>query len=82
VRAGIIDIGSNTARLLVADVDGGVQSVREEKAYLGLGADALRLGRLSEEKVAEARAVARRFTRIARRLEVDRLETIVTAPGR
>ena len=82
MRAGVIDIGSNTARLLVADVDGGLQTVREEKAYLGLGADALRLGRLSEEKVAEARAVARRFTRIARRLGVDRLETIVTAPGR
>jgi exopolyphosphatase/guanosine-5'-triphosphate,3'-diphosphate pyrophosphatase len=79
---GVIDIGSNTARLLVADVDGAVEAVREEKAYLGLGADALRLGRLSDEKVAEAGAVARRFSRIARRLGAERLETIVTAPGR
>jgi exopolyphosphatase / guanosine-5'-triphosphate,3'-diphosphate pyrophosphatase len=82
VRVGVIDIGSNTARLLVADVDGGVDAVREEKAYLGLGADALQLGRLSDGKVAEAGAVTRRFSRIARRLGADRLETIVTAPGR
>jgi exopolyphosphatase / guanosine-5'-triphosphate,3'-diphosphate pyrophosphatase len=78
----IIDVGSNTARLLVADVDGGVLAVREEKTFLGLGADALRLGRLSEQKVAEAGAVTRRYARVARRLDSERVQTVVTAPGR
>ena len=82
MRVGVLDVGSNTARLLVADVDGSVERVREEKAYLALGAQVLRLGRLSDKKVAEAGEVARRYARIARRLDVERLETIVTAPGR
>lgn len=82
MRVGVLDVGSNTARLLVADVDCTVERVREEKAYLALGAQVLRLGRLSDKKVAEAAEVARRYARIARRLDVERLETIVTAPGR
>jgi exopolyphosphatase/guanosine-5'-triphosphate,3'-diphosphate pyrophosphatase len=78
----VIDVGSNTARLLVADVGGRVRAVREEKTFLGLGADAFRLGRLSAEKVSEAGAVAGRYARIAKRLDSERLQTIVTAPGR
>jgi len=79
---GVIDVGSNTARLLVADVDGSVDAVREEKAFLALGAEVQRHGRLREPKLAEAEAVTRRFARVARRLDVERLETVVTAPGR
>ena len=54
MRIGIIDIGSNTARLLVATVDGvGVERIDEQRAYLGLGAEIERTGR-------PARAKARR----------------------
>jgi exopolyphosphatase / guanosine-5'-triphosphate,3'-diphosphate pyrophosphatase len=82
VRVAVIDVGSNTARLLVADVDDSVEPVREERVYLGLGAEILAHGGLPEHKVAEGAAVARRFARAARRLGAERLETVVTAPGR
>jgi len=80
----IVDIGSNTARLLVASVDaaGGVTQRRRERHYLRLGDDVHALGRIGPEKLAEAAKVARRFARIARREGVERLETVVTAPGR
>jgi exopolyphosphatase / guanosine-5'-triphosphate,3'-diphosphate pyrophosphatase len=80
----IVDIGSNTARLLVASVnaEGNVKQRRRERHYLRLGDDVHALGRIGEAKLAEAGKVARRFARIARASRVERLETIVTAPGR
>ena len=39
MRVGIVDVGANTLRLLVASRDGagGVKSVRAERTQLGLG---------------------------------------------
>jgi exopolyphosphatase / guanosine-5'-triphosphate,3'-diphosphate pyrophosphatase len=84
VQVAIVDIGSNTARLLVASVDeaGDVTQLRRERHYLRLGDDVHALGRIGPAKLEEARAIARRYARIARRAGVERLETIVTAPGR
>jgi exopolyphosphatase / guanosine-5'-triphosphate,3'-diphosphate pyrophosphatase len=84
VDVAIVDIGSNTARLLVASVDaaGTVTQLRRERHYLRLGDDVHELGRIGDAKLAETEAVARRFARIARKSRVERLETIVTAPGR
>ena len=70
-------------RLLVAEVgEGSVVQKRRERVYLRLGDDAYRLGVISDEKLEEARHVAESFARIAWRAGVERLETIVTAPGR
>lgn len=84
VDVAIVDIGSNTARLLVASVrrSGEVLQLRRERHYLRLGDDVHALGHIGPEKLAEAGKVARRFARIARRERVERLETVVTAPGR
>jgi exopolyphosphatase / guanosine-5'-triphosphate,3'-diphosphate pyrophosphatase len=84
VDVAIVDIGSNTARLLVASVSEGgeIVQLRRERRYLRLGDDVHRLGRIGQKKLAEAGDVARRYARIARRSGVERLETIVTAPGR
>jgi exopolyphosphatase/guanosine-5'-triphosphate,3'-diphosphate pyrophosphatase len=84
VDVAIVDIGSNTARLLVASVSekGEVTQLRRERRYLRLGDDVHRLGRIGHEKLTETGDIARRFARIARRARVERLETIVTAPGR
>jgi exopolyphosphatase / guanosine-5'-triphosphate,3'-diphosphate pyrophosphatase len=84
VDVAIVDIGSNTARLLVASVSEGgeIVQLRRERRYLRLGDDVHRLGRIGQKKLAEAGEVARRYARIARRSGVERLETIVTAPGR
>jgi exopolyphosphatase / guanosine-5'-triphosphate,3'-diphosphate pyrophosphatase len=84
VDVGIIDIGSNTARLLVAAVDENdrVTQLRRDRRYLRLGDDVHALGRIGPSKLAEAGDVGRRFARIALKTGAERLETIVTAPGR
>jgi exopolyphosphatase / guanosine-5'-triphosphate,3'-diphosphate pyrophosphatase len=80
---GIIDVGSNSMRLLAAGVDGTtVRQRKRERVYLRLGDDAYRLGLISAEKLDEARKVGASFARIARGAGAERLETIVTAPGR
>jgi exopolyphosphatase / guanosine-5'-triphosphate,3'-diphosphate pyrophosphatase len=83
VHVAIIDVGSNTVRLLVAIWDGNAfASVHEERAYLGLGADLERLGRIPNSKLTLTAEVARRYARTARRQGADIVEVIVTAPGR
>jgi exopolyphosphatase/guanosine-5'-triphosphate,3'-diphosphate pyrophosphatase len=83
VKVGVIDVGSNSVRLLVAAVDGtDVTQLRRERVYARLGDDAYRVGRIGAEKLEQTRDVATRFARIARKARVERLQTIVTAPGR
>jgi exopolyphosphatase/guanosine-5'-triphosphate,3'-diphosphate pyrophosphatase len=83
VVVGIIDIGSNTARLLVASVSGeGVSELHRDRRYLRLGDDVHALGRIGARKVKEAARVAKAFARTARKEGAREVETIVTAPGR
>jgi exopolyphosphatase / guanosine-5'-triphosphate,3'-diphosphate pyrophosphatase len=82
MRVAVIDVGSNTARLLVADVDEGLEPVREERTYLGLAADILAGGSVSAGKRKEAASVVGRYARLAERLGADEVAAIVTAPGR
>lgn len=82
MRVGVIDVGSNTARLLVADVSDGVEAVREEKRFLGLAADIARHGKIRRRKLALTADVVTRYARLARRHDVEALEVVVTAPGR
>ena len=83
MRVGVIDVGSNTVRLLVASVAGDtVRTVREEREHLGLGEEILRHGRVRRAKLDEVATVTGDYARIARKLGVRQLETVVTAPGR
>ena len=83
MRVAVIDIGSNTARLLVASVVGTeVTQIRRERHYLRLGDDVHALGRISPKKLKETSRAVSRFARIARKSGAEQLETIVTAPGR
>ena len=84
MRVGVVDIGSNTARLLVADVgdDGSVTRVEEDRVYLRLGAEIERLGRLRRRKIEEAATTAAGFAARGADLGVERLGIFVTAPGR
>ena len=83
MRVGVIDVGSNTVRLLVASVAGGsVRTVREERTHLGLGEELLRHNRIRRRKLDEVAEVTGEYARIARKLGVRELETVVTAPGR
>jgi exopolyphosphatase/guanosine-5'-triphosphate,3'-diphosphate pyrophosphatase len=83
VRVGIVDVGANTLRLLVAArEDGRLVALREQRVQLGLGEEIERSGALGEEKLAEAAAAARAHVRRARRLGCDRIDVLVTSPGR
>lgn len=84
MRVAVVDVGSNTARVLVADVspDGRVVSVGEERERLGLGAEIARTGALSRETVRTVARACRRYAKLACSLDAERATTIVTAPGR
>ena len=80
----VIDVGSNTVRLLVASVGRGdaPAPVVTDKAYLGLGAEIARSGSLSPETVETAAQVCGRFAERARSAGAEHALVIVTAPGR
>jgi exopolyphosphatase/guanosine-5'-triphosphate,3'-diphosphate pyrophosphatase len=83
MRVGIVDVGANTLRLLVAArEDGRLVALREQRVQLGLGEEIERSGALGEEKLAEAAAVARAHVRRARKLGCNRIDVLVTSPGR
>jgi exopolyphosphatase / guanosine-5'-triphosphate,3'-diphosphate pyrophosphatase len=83
VRVAVVDVGSNSVRLLVASVKRrGVRELDRDRVYLRLGDDAYRLGRIGARKLDELEYVAERYAQRARLARVERLETIVTAPGR
>jgi exopolyphosphatase / guanosine-5'-triphosphate,3'-diphosphate pyrophosphatase len=76
---GVIDVGSNTVRLLVAR---GRREVLSERVMLRLGAEVERYGRIPDEKLDEAAAVVAGFARDARKAGVVALEVLITSPGR
>ena len=83
MRVGVIDVGSNTVRLLAASVgSSGVVALREERAHLGLGEEILRHGRIRGAKLKELTKVTGEYARIATKLRVQTIETVITAPGR
>jgi exopolyphosphatase/guanosine-5'-triphosphate,3'-diphosphate pyrophosphatase len=84
MRIGIIDVGSNTVRLLAAESGrrGTVLALREERCQVGLGDVIERRGRIPAAKLAETADCARSYAKLARRMGCDRLEVVVTAPGR
>jgi exopolyphosphatase / guanosine-5'-triphosphate,3'-diphosphate pyrophosphatase len=84
MRVGVIDVGSNTARLLVATVrdDGTVTPVAQERTYLRLGAEIERAGTLGKKKIRACAETCGGYARRVRELDVDVATVIVTAPGR
>ena len=83
VRAGVIDIGSNTMRLLVAEQGRrGLDPILSRRAYVGLATDIERDGWISDKKLAQVQELAARYTVLARDSGADLLEVLVTSPGR
>jgi exopolyphosphatase/guanosine-5'-triphosphate,3'-diphosphate pyrophosphatase len=83
VRVGVVDLGTNTTRLLVADVDDGrVDEVarRSEITRLGEGVDARR--KLLPLPIARVRNVLSEYRRELERLEAERVLTIATSSVR
>jgi exopolyphosphatase/guanosine-5'-triphosphate,3'-diphosphate pyrophosphatase len=83
VIVAVVDVGSNSLRLLAADVSGAeVRQLRRDRVYARLGDDVCRLGHIGPEKLELTKDVAARYARIARKAGAERLQTVVTAPGR
>ncbi len=79
VPYGVVDVGSNTVRLLVAAHGKPVLSLR---ATLGLGACVERSGVITESKLAETADHVARFVAAAREAGAVDVEVLITSPGR
>ncbi len=83
MRVAIVDVGSNTVRLLVADrTRSGIEPVLQERDFLGLGEEIEATGRLGKPALKRAAERARYQARMAREFDCDAIEVVVTAPGR
>ncbi|RMH43383.1 MAG: Ppx/GppA family phosphatase [Alphaproteobacteria bacterium] len=82
-RVGVIDVGSNSVRLVV--FDGAARSPAyfyNEKILCGLGAGLGETGRLNPEGRTRALAALRRFAMVTRGIEVTTLSAVATAAVR
>lgn len=82
-RVGVIDVGSNSVRMVV--FDGAARSPAyfyNEKILCGLGAGLAESGRLNPEGRRRAMAALRRFAILARGMEVNSLTAVATAAVR
>jgi exopolyphosphatase/guanosine-5'-triphosphate,3'-diphosphate pyrophosphatase len=77
---GIIDLGSNTARMNIYDVEKNQLSlVFSEKKTIGLASYIDQANVLSNEGIERAITVIKKFIRLAKRFELDSLHAIATA---
>src|SRR5262245_59387658 len=80
---GVIDIGSNSIRLVVFSGDSRApHPIFNEKVLCGLGRGLERTGRLHEEGVESALANLARFAGLAAAMDVRRLRVVATAAVR
>jgi exopolyphosphatase/guanosine-5'-triphosphate,3'-diphosphate pyrophosphatase len=80
MRIGVIDVGSNTTRLLVTDA--ALNPLETQKLRLALGEEIERHGAVSTVHVAAAAKAVRDMASMARRKRVASLDVFLTAPGR
>ena len=82
-RVGVVDIGSNTVRLVVYDTPNRLPiPIFNEKAECRLAEGLGQSGRLSASGVVRALQALKRFARLSAAMGVDRLELVATAAVR
>ena len=80
---GVVDIGSNSLRLVISDrLVRSPLALFNEKSLCAIGRNMVRTGVLDEEGSTAAIAALGRFREIARSVRVQRLETFATAAVR
>ena len=82
-RLGVVDLGSNSVRLVVFEGQGrNPLAIFNEKAVLGLGRGLQSSGRLNEAAIGPALTVMGRYHAVARAMDADPLEVLATAAVR
>ena len=82
-RSAVIDIGSNSVRMVVYDRDSrSLEPIFNEKAMSGLGQDIFSTGQLHPEGKASALRILRRFRAIADSMNIGKLQAVATAAVR
>jgi exopolyphosphatase/guanosine-5'-triphosphate,3'-diphosphate pyrophosphatase len=82
-RTGIIDIGSNSIRLVVYQGPPRLPAIRfNEKVMAGLGRGLAATGSIEKSALKTARTALARFAAVAREMEVTSLRTVATAAVR
>jgi exopolyphosphatase/guanosine-5'-triphosphate,3'-diphosphate pyrophosphatase len=83
IRRAVIDVGTNSVKLLVADVRGrDVQPVHEESRQTRLGKDFYEKSRLQPEAIAYTAGAVWEFVEIAREKGTDFIRVIATSAAR
>lgn len=82
-RVGVIDVGSNTVRLVAFDISGRIpQPIFNEKAFCGLGRSLASTGNLHPDACALALSTIHRFVALAERMNIVHLDMVATAAVR
>ncbi len=82
-RRAVVDLGSNSVRLVVFEGDSrNPVPIFNEKAVLRLGRGMQSSGRLNDEGTAQALTVMNRYTAIARAMQAEAFEVLATAAVR
>jgi exopolyphosphatase/guanosine-5'-triphosphate,3'-diphosphate pyrophosphatase len=81
-RVAVIDVGSNSTRLLVADVDGGVSVLERQSRVTRLGRGVDLSGQLSDEAVEAACAAIADYVAICHEAGAERTTAIATSAVR
>jgi exopolyphosphatase / guanosine-5'-triphosphate,3'-diphosphate pyrophosphatase len=81
-RVAVIDVGSNSTRLLVADVDGGVSVLERQSRVTRLGRGVDLSGQLADEAIEAACAAIADYVEICDEANVERVTAIATSAVR
>jgi exopolyphosphatase/guanosine-5'-triphosphate,3'-diphosphate pyrophosphatase len=83
LRSAVVDLGSNSVRLVVFEGHGrNPLAIFNEKAVLGLGRGLVATGRLNEDAVEQALTVMVRYHTVSRAMGADPVEVLATAAVR